>query len=117
MTTRIIEAFECTCDKCSYTWSSITLPATCANKTCRSPRWNRPPIGSLAAPQEDLVVEKKFAVPSEDKKETISDLQKLMNSIKEKPKSDYHTKSILPEWKPPADQPDYYDSERSVNYD
>lgn len=64
MTTRIIEAFECTCDKCNYTWSSIKLPTTCANKTCRSPRWNKPPIGSLAAPQEDLVVEKKSAEAS-----------------------------------------------------
>jgi hypothetical protein len=47
MTTRIIEAFECTCDKCSYTWSSIKLPSTCANKTCRSPRWNREAVTTL----------------------------------------------------------------------
>lgn len=52
---KIIEAYECTCDKCGYVWSSINYPVTCANKPCRSPRWNKPRIGSLAAPQEDLV--------------------------------------------------------------
>lgn len=77
MTTRIIEAFECTCDKCNYTWSSIKLPSTCANKTCRSPRWNKPPIGSLAAPQEDLVVEKKSAEASPNIERSYSERAQL----------------------------------------
>jgi hypothetical protein len=74
MTTRIIEAFECTCDKCSYTWSSITLPATCANKTCRSPRWNREAVTTLIEKTPEL--EKKSAA-SPDIESSYSERAKL----------------------------------------
>ena len=40
MSIKTIEIFECTCDKCGYVWTSKTSPATCANKKCRTPRWN-----------------------------------------------------------------------------
>jgi len=56
------------------------------------------------------------APPIEDKKTELDDLRAIMESVKIKPKSDYHTKSVLPTY-PQADQPDYYDAERSVNYD
>lgn len=41
MTLSIIEAYACSCEKCGYKWSSFTIPFTCANKPCRSPRWNK----------------------------------------------------------------------------
>jgi hypothetical protein len=118
MTTRIIEAFECICDKCDYKWSSINLPATCANKTCRTPRWNRE-VSVDSLPGRHLVLPEKNtaeASPVVDKKTELDSLQGLVEAVAVKPKSDYNTKSVLPAY-PVADQPDYYDSERSVNYD
>jgi hypothetical protein len=135
MTTRIIEAYECICDKCDYKWSSINLPATCANKTCRTPRWNR-----------ELAAEKKSASPIEvnitndnlpevisteplshhdsvrkkldpsyepAKRETIEELKAMIAATPP-------NKSVLPVYTPPPispDQPDYYDTEKTLNYD
>lgn len=65
------------------------------------------------------LVEKNLAEASpkigSDKKETLSNLQNMIDSIHEKSKE----KSVIDTWptKPPVDQPDYYDAERSVNYD
>jgi hypothetical protein len=120
MATKIIEAYECKCDKCEYVWTSINIPVTCANKKCRSWKWNSASIKSVAVTtliEKTPEVEKKIELPSEDKKETISDLQKMINSIKEK--SSDKTKSVIADWptKPPVDQPDYYDNEHSVRYD
>ena len=29
------------CSRCSYLWTSKITPKTCANKSCRSPYWNK----------------------------------------------------------------------------
>lgn len=106
-----INAYNCTCERCSHTWSTFKLPLTCAK--CRSPYWDIAK-GAVNKPMADLPVEKKPAEASPDKKETLSNLQSMINSIVEKPKSDYHTKSVLPEWKPQEDQPSYEDNIQTI---
>lgn len=123
MTTRIIEAYECICDKCDYKWSSISLPATCANKTCRTPRWNRElAVEKKRAEASPIVVEQKLShhdyvrkqlepnyVPA--KMETIEELRARIAAVPAH-------KSVLPVYTPPPvvpDQPDFYDSERYID--
>ena len=104
------------CSKCGHKWFQRTEqpPRRCPNHSCRTVYWN---INVSIKP----VAEKKSAVPSElnEKKETLNTLQSIIDSVIQKPikRSDYYTQSVLPEYHKPVDQPDYYDTERSVNYD
>lgn len=78
-----IEAHRCICERCSHSWYAFNPPKTCSK--CRSPYWNVP---------RTSVAEKKIAVEppkQEDKKEEISNLQSIIDSIKEK--SEKHTPS------------------------
>jgi hypothetical protein len=61
---------------------------------------------SLEAP------EKKSTLPTEDRKKELAELQKLLIP---KQKFDYSTKPVVPAHT--VDQPDYYDFEKSFNYD
>ena len=105
MAIKNVDINRCLCDKCGYEWMSLKIPATCANKKCRSPRWNNGEFNNPPTP----VYTKNVAVPSEspwtptgvnkqiqdtfpqhikdthpewnDKKDSIKELKELMNSI------------------------------------
>ncbi len=94
-----INAYNCTCDRCSHTWSTFKLPLTCAK--CRSPYWDIPRTSNKPMADFPVEIEKKSAA-SPDKKETIGGLQALIDSI--------HAKT-----KPVEDQPDPY-SEPQYSY-
>ena len=87
-----ISAYKCTCERCAHSWTAITIPRTCSK--CRSPYWDiargDKPAGSLAAIKEPEPV-----------KPVLSELRDMIKTIEAKPKSDYHTKSIMPSYNPP----------------
>ncbi len=133
MTTRIIEAYECICDKCDYKWSSINLPATCANKTCRTPRWNRELTAEKKSVEASPVVITNNNIPEVTstqplshhdyvrskldpayvpaKRQTIEELKAMIAA------TPAH-KPVVPQYPEPqipVDQPDFYDSERYID--
>lgn len=112
---RIIDAYECICDKCEYKWSAINLPATCANKTCRSPRWNKP-VRVYDVPLAEKNTAEASPVVVEPKESVLSELQSIMTAVQEKPKSDYYSKPIVPAYQKPDDQPESY-LEPTTNWD
>ncbi len=90
-----------TCSKCNHQWfqRSPEGPRRCPNHSCRSVYWKH--TGALAAQPP---------VEKPDKKADLASLQELIATVQAKPKSDYHTKSIMPEYpKPVEDQPDFYE--------
>jgi len=105
------------CFKCNHQWykRSGTPPRRCPNHSCRTVMWGRPedPPEKKSVEALPIVV---IEPPKETKAAVFAELQAMMTAVKEKPKSDYYTKPIVPTY-PVADQPDYYDSERSVKYD
>lgn len=101
------------CFKCNHQWyeRSDIPPRRCPNHSCRTVSWGKPLDVKPVAQKKPAE-----ASPIVDKKTELDGLRAIMDAVKEKPKSDYHTKSILPQY-PPVDQADYYDTEKSVNYD
>lgn len=126
-----ISAYQCTCERCDYTWPSLKLPKTCAK--CRSPYWDTPRGGNspvVTTPIEKTPeLEKKSAASpdiEEEPKKSLhperTDAERLSEIAALKALTDeenYKKQSILPVWTPPKpveDQPSY-DELNALRYD
>ncbi len=88
MAIKIIDFNQCICDKCGYEWMSLSVPATCASKKCRSPRWN----SGLPKNPPTPVYEKNDAVPTEEEWSPTNVCKKIQDKFPQ------HIKDMHPEW-------------------